>query len=113
MPTNLDEISDIHERALRAVSNDYSYNFEELLIKDKSVTKHDRNVQQLAIKILIKHCNLQLIMPSVFNFTENSNYNLSTGINLNRSLLQISQYGRNFNFNLIDFWSILYKRKLS
>ena len=94
MPTNLDEISDIHERALRAVSNDYSYNFEELLIKDKSVTKHDRNVQQLAIKILIKHCNLQLIMPSVFNFTENSDYNLSTGINLNRSLLQISQYGR-------------------
>ena len=94
MPTNLDEISDIHERALRAVSNDYSYNFEELLIKVKSVTKHVRNVQQLAIKILIKHCSLQLIMPSVFNFTENSDYNLSTGINFNRSLLQISQYAR-------------------
>ena len=43
------KINHIHERALRIVYNDYS--FEDLLNKDKSVTIHERNLQQLAIEI--------------------------------------------------------------
>ena len=42
-------INHIHERALRIVYNDYSSSFEDLLHKDKSVTIHQRNLQQLAI----------------------------------------------------------------
>ena len=88
------KINYIHERALRVVYNDSNSNFEELLIKSKSVTIHHRNVQQLAIETLIKYFNLQLIMSGVFDFTENNNFNLSSGINLSTSVLQISQYGR-------------------
>ena len=39
----------IQERALRIVYDDYSSSFEDLLNKDKSVTIHQRNLQQLAI----------------------------------------------------------------
>ena len=43
------KINHIHERALRIVYNDYSSTLEDLLNKDKSVTIHQRNLQQLAI----------------------------------------------------------------
>ena len=43
------KINHIHERDLRIVYNYYSSTFEDLLNKDKSVTIHQRNLQQLAI----------------------------------------------------------------
>ena len=42
-------INRIHERALRIVYDDNRSSFEDLLNKDKSVTIHQRNLQQLAI----------------------------------------------------------------
>ena len=45
------KINHIHERALRLVYNDYSSTFSELLIKDKSVCIHHKNLQQLAIEM--------------------------------------------------------------
>ena len=45
------KINHIHERALRLVYNDYSATFDELLIEDKSVCIHHRNLQQLAIEM--------------------------------------------------------------
>ena len=45
------KINHIHERVLRIVHDDYSSPFEDLLNKDKSVTIHQRNLQQLAIEI--------------------------------------------------------------
>ena len=44
------KISHIHDRALRIVHNDYNCSFVDLLNKDKSVTIHQRNLQQLAIE---------------------------------------------------------------
>ena len=44
------KINHIHERVLRIVYNDYVSTFNELLIKDKTVCVHHRNLQQLAIK---------------------------------------------------------------
>ena len=46
-----DRINKIHERVLRSVYNDFSSTFEELLIKDKSVSIHHRNLQILATEI--------------------------------------------------------------
>ena len=43
------KINQIHEVALRIVYDDYSSTFEDLLNRDKSVTIHKRNLQQLAI----------------------------------------------------------------
>ena len=45
------KINHIHVRALRIVYDNYSSNFKELLNKDKSVTVHQRNFQQLVIEI--------------------------------------------------------------
>ena len=38
-------------RALRLVYEDYSTSFEELLVKDKSVSIHHRNIQKVAIEM--------------------------------------------------------------
>ena len=45
------KINHIHERALRLVYDDYMTPFEELLLKDKSVSIHHRNLQKVAIEM--------------------------------------------------------------
>ena len=44
------KINHIHERALRIVYKEFSKSFEGLLAKDKSVTIHNRSLQQPAIE---------------------------------------------------------------
>ena len=44
-------INKIHERSLRIVFNDHKSTFRELLVKDNSVTVHERNIQTLAIEL--------------------------------------------------------------
>ena len=44
-------INRIHERALRIVYNDIFSSFDQLLLKDKSFTIHERNIQTLAIEL--------------------------------------------------------------
>ena len=74
------KINHIHERALRIVYNDYSSSFEDLLNKDKSVTIHQRNLQQLAIEIFkVKIGIAPIIMNEIFTFVENNTYNLRSG----------------------------------
>ena len=45
------KINHIHERALRLVYQDYTITFEELLIRDKTVCIHHRNIQKVAIEM--------------------------------------------------------------
>ena len=66
------KINLIHERALRVVYSGDNSEFEELLIKNKSVKNHPRNIQQLGIKIVKTKIGLSpLITYGIFNFTEN------------------------------------------
>ena len=44
-------INRIHERGLRIVYDDYNSTFDELLLKEGSVTIHERNIQALAIEL--------------------------------------------------------------
>ena len=68
------KINHIHERALRIVYKDFSTSFEGLLAKDKSVTIHNRDLQQLAIEIFkVKMGISPIIMKEVFNFSVKSN----------------------------------------
>ena len=46
-----ERINKIHERALRIVYKDNTSSFEDLLLKDNSVTIHERNIQTLAIEL--------------------------------------------------------------
>ena len=44
-------INRLHERALRIAYDDYLSDFEELLVKDNTVTIHKRNLRKLAIEM--------------------------------------------------------------
>ena len=45
------KINHIHERALRLVYDDYNSSFEQLLIRDNSVSIHHKNIQRVAIEM--------------------------------------------------------------
>ena len=64
-------INTIHERALRIAYNDFSSNFEQLLLKDNTVTNHTRNLKQLATEIYktIHHENPSF-MEEIFRINE-------------------------------------------
>ena len=45
------KINDLHERALRLVHTDNTSSFNELLVKDKSISIHHRNIHRVAIEM--------------------------------------------------------------
>ena len=69
------KITYINERALRIVYDGYSYSFEDRPNKAKSVTIHQRNLQQMAIEIFKVKIGIALIiMNEIFTFVENNTY---------------------------------------
>ena len=102
------KINHIHERALRIVYDDYSSNFKDLLNKDKSVTTHQRNLQQLTIEIFkVKVGIAPIIMNEIFTFVENSIYNLRSGMHLRRVNMHSTQYGMESIDNLgAKIWNL-------
>ena len=69
-------INRIHERALRVAYNNNVSSFQELLLKDNSVTIHNRNLQVLVTEMFKVKLGLSpVIMTSVFQSRE-CNYNL-------------------------------------
>ena len=66
-------INSIHKRALRCVYSDFTSTFEELLIRDNSVTVHQRNIQLVAIEMfkIINELGPP-IMKELFVFDESS-----------------------------------------
>ena len=95
------EAKPTHERALRIVYVDYSFTFEDLLNKDKSVTIHQRHLQQLAIEVFkVKIGIAPIIMNEIFTFAKNNTYNLRSGMHLSRVNLHSTQYGKESIDNL-------------
>ena len=69
-------INRIHERALRIAYKDALSSFEELLVKDKSVTIHERNLQKVVIEIYkVKNGLSPEFMKEIFRLSSNP-YNL-------------------------------------
>ena len=95
------KINHIHERALRIVYDDYSSSFKDLSYKHKSVTIHQRNLQQLAIVFFkVKIRIATIIMNEIFTFVENNTYNLRSGMQFSRVNVHPTQYGTEFVGNL-------------
>ena len=68
-------INNIQKRALRIVYNDQTSSFNDLLVKDGSVTVHTRNIQLLATGIYKVINNISPeIMNEVFQLKECTNY---------------------------------------
>ena len=60
-------INKLQERALRIVYNDHESSFEQLLIRDKSFSIHDRNLQKLATEMYkVKNNLVPSFMHSIF-----------------------------------------------
>ena len=88
------EINHIHERALRIIYNDFWTTFEGLLAKDKSVTNHNRNMQQPVTEIFkVKMGISPNVMKEIFNFSDNNNCNLRSGTHLSRPIVHTAHYG--------------------
>ena len=86
-------INCIHERALRVVYKDYKTPFHELLLKDNSLTIHQRNLQKLAIEIfkVIEGTSPEL-MKTVFKI-ENCRYNLRNQTKFKTRNINTTRYG--------------------
>ena len=75
------------------VHNDYSYTFEDLPNKNKSVTIHQRNLQQLATEIFeVKIEIAPITMNEIFTFVKNNTYDLRSGMYLSRVNVHSTQY---------------------
>ena len=68
------KINNLHYRALRLIYRDEKSSFEELLLKDGSVTIHHRNLQSLAIEIhKVLHNEAPPFMREIFGIHPNAN----------------------------------------
>ena len=65
------KISRLHERSLRIVYNDKKSNFNEVLVKDDSVSIHHQNLQKLAVEMFkISRVLSPEIVNELFQFRE-------------------------------------------
>ena len=71
-----DKINKVHERVLRIVYNDAVTSFEEWLVKDKTFTIHNQNIQSLTIEMYKAVNNLPGGNLIEFFVRNNRNYNL-------------------------------------
>ena len=103
-----DLINKIHDRALRCVYNDSTSTFEELLIKDNSVSIHHRNLQILATEIFKAVNNLIApILNSIFHVKSNP-YNLRSGTTLTTRNVKTTKYGiETLSFRGPKLWAIV------
>ena len=69
------KINRLHERCLRIIYNDKHSNFEELLVKDNSVSIHHNYIHRLAIEIYkVANGICPEIMNDIFKLRENTHY---------------------------------------
>ena len=69
------KINRLHERCLRLIYNDKCLSFEELLVNDKSVPIHHKNIHVLAIKMFKGYTkNSPGIMQEVFQIKDQGHY---------------------------------------
>ena len=93
---------------MRIVHNDYSYTFEDLPNKNKSVTIHQRNLHQLATEIFeVKIEIAPITMNEIFTFIKNNTYDLRSGMYLSRVNVHSTQYDMESTGNLgAKIWNL-------
>ena len=86
-------ISDIYEKALRIIYQDYNSSFKELLIKDNYLTIHQRNLKLLVTEIFkVKIGCAPDVMKEIFE-TDNRNYNFRHEFLIKRCNIRLVYYG--------------------
>ena len=101
-------INKIHERALRVAYDDNLSSFRDLLIKDKSVTIHVKNLQVLVTEMFKTNLGISpTIINDIFQ-TRECNYNLRTKRQFKSHCVKIVHYGtESLSFLGPKLWAIL------
>ena len=87
-------INSLHEKALGVTYQDRNSSFSELLNLNKSVSVHYRNIKYLLTEIdKVKMGLFPPIMNDIFSLSENSSYNLSCSVTVNRRNIRTSKFG--------------------
>ena len=85
----------LYERALRIVYNDHSSTFQDLLLKDNSVSIHHRNIFLLAIELYKAKNNLSSQLMLELLQREEVNYNICSLKDFSLGSANTSSYGLN------------------
>ena len=85
----------LYERALRIVYNDHSSTFQDLLLKDNSVSIHHRNIFLLAIELYKAKNNLSFQLMLELLQREEVNYNIHSLKDFSLGSANTSSYGLN------------------
>ena len=89
------KINHLHERSLRIVYKDNYSSYVDLLVKDKSFTIHQINIQSLAIELFKVKRNLSnVIMCNIFK-KRTPTYNLRSQTDFVRGYVNTRRYGLN------------------
>ena len=90
------KINGLHEQCLRIVYNDNSSTFEQLLIRDNSVSIHNRNLQFLAIEMFKVYTEQGPdILHNVFPINSQPEYNLRNKHHFASRSIKTVHYGEN------------------
>ena len=104
------KIEKLHKRALQIIHNDYDsiLDYHDLLLKDKSVTIHKRNLQFLMTEILkTLHDANPSFMKEIF-VGEDTRYNLKCVDRLNVPRVNSNKYGlESLSFRGSQLWNLL------
>ena len=101
-------INQIHERALRLVYKDSTSTFEELLIKDDSVTIHQKNIRLLAVELYKIKNNLSTEIMNRLLEPRNIQYNLRTQTDFAINNVNTVNYGiKSLGFLAPKIWNIV------
>ena len=89
------KINHLHERSLRIVYKDNYSSYVDLLVKDKSFTIHQRNIQSLAIELFkVKRKLSNVIMCNILK-TTTLTYKLRSHTDFIRVCVNARRYGLN------------------
>ena len=102
------QINKLHERALWLVYNHKNSSFRELLKRDKSVTIHERNIQELLTETFkVKSGVAPEIMTEILKFKDHS-YDLRNNNCMERRIIKSCKYDSETVLNLgAKVWDIL------
>ena len=101
-------INHLHERALRIVYNDLSSTFEDLLVKDNSVSINYRNIGLLAIELYkAKNKLSSQLMLALFQRRE-VNYNIRSQTDVSLRSINTSSYGlKSLRYRAPKNWNLV------
>ena len=102
------KINHLHERSLRIVYKDNYSSYVDLLVKDKSFTIHQRNIQSLAIELFKVKRNLSNVIMCNISKTRTLTYNLRPQTDFVRDCVNTRRYGLDsLNYFAPKFWDMI------